>query len=48
MRWFLYNRAVAMKDMGERLRWDWLISLGLKLRERVIRYGKTEQPGKDN
>jgi hypothetical protein len=42
MRWFLYNRAVARKDLGERLHWDWLIRLGLKLRDWVMGYGKTE------
>jgi hypothetical protein len=37
---FLYRRAVAMKDMGERLHWDWLIRLGLKFRGWVMKHGK--------
>jgi hypothetical protein len=42
---FLYRRAAGLKDLGERLRWDWLVRLGLKIREGVLRYGKAEQPG---
>ena len=34
---FLYRRAINLKNMGERLKWDWLIRLGLKLREVAVR-----------
>jgi hypothetical protein len=37
---FLYRRAVALKELGERLHWDRLIRLGLKLRDWVMKHGK--------
>jgi hypothetical protein len=37
---FLYRRAVALKELGERRRWDWLIRLGLNFREWVMKHGK--------
>jgi hypothetical protein len=35
MKGMLYRMAIAMKDIGERLRWNQLIRLGLALRERL-------------
>jgi len=32
MSWFIYRRAIALKDMGERLKWGWLIRVGLGLK----------------
>ena len=34
---FIYRRAMGLKDMGERLHWDWLIRIGLSLREVALR-----------
>ena len=34
---FMYRRAINLKEMGERLHWDWLIRLGLSLREVAAR-----------
>ena len=39
MAWFIYRRAVALKELGERLRCNWLIRLGLSLREATL-HGK--------
>jgi hypothetical protein len=39
---FLYRRAVDLKELGERRHWDWLIRLGLKMRELVMKYGKVK------
>jgi len=36
---FIYRRAIALKELGERLGWDWLIRLGLRLREAAL-HGK--------
>jgi len=36
---FIYRRAIALKDMGERLDWGWLIRAGLALKE-VAHRGK--------
>jgi len=36
---FIYRRAIQLKDMGERLHWNWLICLGYSLRE-VAHRGK--------
>jgi hypothetical protein len=36
---FLYRRAEALKEQGERRRWGWLIRLGLKFREWVMEHG---------
>jgi hypothetical protein len=36
---FLYRRAVALKELGERRRLDWLIRLGLNFREWVMKHG---------
>jgi|GEM_PF-776573 len=38
---FIYRRAIQLKDLGERLRWDWLIRLGYSLRE-VAYIGKSK------
>jgi hypothetical protein len=37
---FLYRRAIALKELGERLHWDLLIRAGLKMREWVMKHGK--------
>jgi hypothetical protein len=37
---WLYRRAINLKDAGERLRWGWLIRLGLRLRDWVLDHGK--------
>ena len=34
---FVYRRAVALKDMGERLGWSWLVRLGPWLKEAALR-----------
>jgi len=34
---FVYRRATALKELGERLGWDWLIRLGYRLREAAHR-----------
>ena len=34
---FIYRRALSLKDLGERLRWNWLIRLGYSLREVAYR-----------
>jgi len=34
---FIYRRAIALKDMGERLKWDWLIRVGLGLKGVALR-----------
>jgi hypothetical protein len=34
---FIYRRAIGLKDMGERLGWDWLIRIGYMLREVAYR-----------
>jgi len=34
---FIYRRAINLKNLGERLRWDWLIRIGLGLREVALR-----------
>jgi len=36
---FIWRRAIALKDMGERLGWGWLIRIGLGLKE-VASHGK--------
>ena len=38
---FIYRRAINLKEMGERLHCDWLIRLGLSLRE-VALHGKVK------
>jgi hypothetical protein len=37
---FSYRRAVALKDLGERLHLNWLIRLGLKIKDWVMKHGK--------
>jgi hypothetical protein len=37
---FLYRRAAALKELGERRHWGWLIRLGLRFREGVMNHGK--------
>jgi hypothetical protein len=39
---FLYRRAVTLKELGERLHWDWLVRRGLSLREWVMKHGKAK------
>ena len=34
---FIYRRAINLKNLGERLGWDWLIRLGYLLREVAYR-----------
>ena len=34
---FIWRRAIDLKDLGERLRWDWLIRIGLGLKEVAYR-----------
>jgi len=29
---FLWRRGVELKDLGERLGWDWLIGLGYRIK----------------
>jgi hypothetical protein len=43
---FIYRRAMALKDLGERVGSDWLIRLGYLLREVAYR-GKIKQSGED-
>jgi hypothetical protein len=38
----MYRRAVELKELGERLHWDWLIRLGLKIKEAALRHGKVK------
>ena len=33
---FIYRRAINLKNLGERLGWDWLIRIGLCLREAAL------------
>jgi hypothetical protein len=37
----IFRLGVRLKDWGERLKWARLIRLGLKLREWVMKHGKT-------
>jgi len=34
---FIYRRAIDLKNLGERLHWDWLIRIGYGLREVAYR-----------
>ena len=34
---FIYRRAMALKDLGERMGWDWLIRIGYQLKEVAYR-----------
>jgi len=34
---FIYRMAMALKDLGERMGWDWFIRLGYALREVAYR-----------
>jgi len=38
---FIYRRAIELKNLGERLRWDWLIRIGFTLKE-VAHRGKVK------
>jgi len=40
MKGFLYRRAINLKDLGERLHWNWLTAIGLRLKEKVLKHGK--------
>jgi hypothetical protein len=42
MRGFWYRRAVDVKELGERLHWNWLTRLGLKLRGWAVEHGKVK------
>jgi hypothetical protein len=37
---FIFRLGVRLKDKGEQWRCDWLIRLGLNIKERALRYGK--------
>jgi hypothetical protein len=37
---FIFRLGVRLKDWGEQLKWARLVSLGLKIREAVLRHGK--------
>jgi hypothetical protein len=32
---FIFRRAINLKNLGERLKWPWLVRLGLKLKGAV-------------
>ena len=38
---FIYRRAINLKNLGERLRWGWVIRIGYGLRE-VAYLGKVK------
>jgi hypothetical protein len=37
---FIFRLGVRLKDWGERFKWAWLIGLGLRIREWVMKHGK--------
>jgi hypothetical protein len=39
---FIFRLGVSLKDLGERLRQDWLIRLGLGIKDFVFRHGVIE------
>jgi len=41
MRGIVYRLGVRLKEAGERSRCDWLVLLGLRIRDWGARYGKT-------
>ena len=46
MKGFIYRTAVAVKDLGERLRWAWLIRLGYWIRNLVMKRNIKPDGGK--
>jgi hypothetical protein len=36
---FVFRLGVRLKDWGERLKWNWLVRLGLGIRDFVLSYG---------
>lgn len=38
----IFRLGVSLKDCGERLRWDWLIRLGLGIRDFIFKRGVIE------
>jgi hypothetical protein len=39
---FIFRLGVCLKDLGERIKWNRLIRLGLAVREAALRYGKVK------
>jgi len=39
---FIFRLGVRFKDWGERLRWGWLVRLGLRVKDFVFRRGVIE------
>jgi hypothetical protein len=39
---FLLRFGVGLKDKGEQWKYDWLIRLGLRVREAALKYGKAK------
>jgi hypothetical protein len=39
---FLFRFGVRLKDKGEQWKCDWLIRLGLRIREAVLKHGKAK------
>jgi hypothetical protein len=37
---FIFRLGVRLKELGEQWKYDWLIRLGLNIREKVLRHGK--------
>jgi len=37
---FIFRLGVCLKDKGEQWNCDWLIRLGLKVKEKVLNHGK--------
>jgi hypothetical protein len=33
---FVFKRAIQLKELGERFRWQWLSNVGLNIREAVL------------
>jgi hypothetical protein len=38
----IFRLGQSLKDWGERLRWDWLVRLGLGMRDFIFRHGVIE------
>jgi hypothetical protein len=39
---FLFRFGVSLKDLGERLKWGWLVRRGLRVRDFFMRRGVFE------
>jgi hypothetical protein len=39
---FIFRTGGRFKDWGERLRWDWLVRLGLGMKDFIFRHGVIE------